>query len=61
MTIDWNESLQYITNLDLFKDVIADGVFSLYLAAIDPVSGSRDNFNLTVDSLVFIVTLTGKK
>jgi hypothetical protein len=61
VTIDWNESLQYITNLDLFKEVISDGVFSLYLAALDPATGARDNFNLTVDSLVFIVTLTGKK
>lgn len=61
VTIDWNESLQYITNLDLFKDVISDGVFSLYLAALDLSTGSRDNFNLTIDSLVFIVTLTGKK
>lgn len=61
VTIDWNESLQYVTNLDLFRSVISGGVFSLYLAALDPATGSRDNFNLTVDSLVFIVTLTGKK
>ncbi len=61
VTIDWNESMQYITNLDLFKDVISGGVFSLYLAALDPQSGARDNFNIKVDSLVFIVTLTGKK
>jgi hypothetical protein len=61
VTVDWNKSLEYITNLDLFKSVISDGVFSLYLAALDPETGSRDNFNLTVDSLVFIVTLTGKK
>jgi hypothetical protein len=61
VTIDWNESMQYITNLDLFKSTIEDGVFSLYLAALDPETGARDNFNLKIDSLVFIVTLTGKK
>ncbi len=61
VTVDWNESMQYITNLDLFRDVISGGVFSLYLAAFDPNTGARDNFNIRVDSLVFIVTLTGKK
>lgn len=61
VVIDWNESIQYVTNLDLFKDVISGGLFSLYLAAFDPNTGARDNFDLRVDSLVFILTLTGKK
>ncbi len=52
--IDWNESMKYITNLDEFKDELETGVFSLYPAVIP-----RDNFNITIDSLVIIVTLTG--
>ncbi len=59
--VDWNESVQYVTNLEYFKRTIEDGVFSLYLAALDPNTGARDNFSLRIDSLVFIVTLTGKK
>lgn len=54
--VDWNESMKYVTNLDEFKDVLETGVFSLYPAAIP-----RDNFNITIDSLVIIVTLTGNK
>jgi hypothetical protein len=61
VTVDWNESVQYVTNLEYFKSTIESGVFSLYLAALDPNTGARDNFNLRIDSLVFIVTLTGKK
>jgi hypothetical protein len=52
--VDWNESMKYITNLDEFKDELETGVFSLYPAVIP-----RDNFNITIDSLVIIVTLTG--
>lgn len=55
-TVEWNESLEYISGLDLFKTYIADGVFSLYPAAIP-----RDNFDVIIDSLVIIVTLTGSK
>lgn len=61
VVIGWNESMQYITNLDLFRSTIENGAFSLYLAALDTQTGRRDNFNLKVDSLVFILTLTGKK
>jgi len=61
VAIDWNESMEYITNLDLFKSTLESGVFSLYLAALDRETGQRDNFNIRVDSLVVIITLTGKK
>lgn len=54
--IDWNQSMEYVTNLDNFKDAIEGGVFSLYAAAIP-----RDVFDVTIDSLVVIVTLTGSK
>jgi len=53
VTIEWNESMQYVTNLAEFKDVLQKGVFSLYPAAIP-----RDNFRIVIDSLVVIVTLT---
>ncbi len=56
VTIDWNESMEYVTNLDKYKEVLEGGVFSLYPASLD-----RENFNFTIDSLVVIVTLTGKK
>jgi hypothetical protein len=55
-TIEWNESMKYITNLQEFKSVLEGGIFSIYPAAIP-----RDNFNLTIDSLVVIVTLSGSK
>ena len=58
VVIDWNESMQYISGLDEFKGVLQTGVFSLYPAAV-PRDG--DAFNVTIDSLVVIVTLTGKK
>ena len=56
VTIDGNESMNYVTNLDYFKDVLEGGVFSIYPAALN-----RDDFSITIDSLVVIVTLTGKK
>ena len=56
VVIDWNESMQYISGLDEFKGALETGVFSLYPAAVP-----RDAFNVTIDSLVMIVTLTGKK
>jgi len=56
VTIDWNESMEYVTNLDYFKEILEGGVFSLYPASLD-----REDFNITIDSLVVIVTLTGKK
>ncbi len=54
VTIDWNESLKYVTGLDDIKKIVETGHFSLY-----PVAIPRDAFSLTVDSLVIIVTLTG--
>jgi hypothetical protein len=56
VTIDWNQSIQYVTNLDEFKDVLKGGAFSLYAAVLP-----RDAFDVTIDSLVVIVTLTGTK
>lgn len=53
VTIDWNESMQYVTNVHEFKDVLQKGVFSLYPAAIP-----RNDFKVVIDSLVVIVTLT---
>jgi len=54
VTIDWNESLKYVTGLNDIKKILETGHFSLY-----PVAIPRDNFSLTIDSLVIIVTLTG--
>lgn len=54
VTIDWNESLKYVTGLNDIKKILETGHFSLY-----PVAVPRDNFSLTIDSLVIIVTLTG--
>ena len=56
VTIDWNQSMEYITNLDYYKDVLEGGVFSLYAAAIP-----REVFDVTIDSLVVIITLSGSK
>ncbi|MEE9443978.1 MAG: hypothetical protein V3V99_15040 [candidate division Zixibacteria bacterium] len=54
--INWSESMEYITGLSDVKSILETGVFSIY-----PLAIPRDNFNLTIDSLVIIVTLTGKK
>ena len=54
--ITWNESLEYISDLDEIKAILETGTFSLYPAVVQ-----RDDFNITIDSLVLIVTLTGKK
>ncbi len=56
VVVEWNESMKYITNLDEFTDALKSGVFDIY-----PTAFPRDNFNILVDSLVVIVTLTGKK
>jgi hypothetical protein len=55
-TVEWEKSLEFVSGLDIFKSYISDGVFSLYPAAIP-----RDNFDIVIDSLVIIVTLTGSK
>lgn len=54
--VEWSESMQYITGLIDVKPILETGVFSLY-----PLAIPRDEFNLSVDSLVIIMTLTGKK
>jgi hypothetical protein len=56
VVVDWNQSMEYVTNLLEFKDVLAGGVFSIYAAALP-----RADFDVTIDSLVAIVTLTGNK
>lgn len=54
VTVDWNQSMQYITNLQAIKDILETGRFSIY-----PVAIPRDDFSITIDSLVVIVTLSG--
>jgi|GEM_PF-3336930 len=54
VTVEWNESIQYITNLQVIKDILEGGRFSIY-----PVAIPRDDFRITIDSLVVIVTLSG--
>jgi hypothetical protein len=54
IVIDWNQSMKYIGDLEPFKAILEKGVFSIY-----PVAIPRDRFNLTIDSLVVVVTLTG--
>ena len=54
VTIDWNASMAYINNLAEVKPYLESGLFSLY-----PLAVPHDDFNLTTDSLVIIVTLTG--
>ncbi len=56
VTVKWEESLEYFTGLDDVKKYLERGVFSLY-----PNTTDRENFRLTIDSLVIIVTLSGKK
>ncbi|MFH1699579.1 MAG: hypothetical protein ABIE07_03240 [Candidatus Zixiibacteriota bacterium] len=54
--VNWSQSMEYITGLTEVKSILETGVFSIY-----PLAIPRDNFNLSIDSLVIIVTLTGKK
>jgi hypothetical protein len=52
--VDWNQSMGYITGLPAIKDILKGGHFSLY-----PVALPRNNFSVTIDSLVVIVTISG--
>lgn len=61
VTVNWNQSMAYVTNLEFFRRTLETGVFSLYPAAFNPVDGSRDTFRISIDSLVVIVTLSGAK
>lgn len=54
VTVDWNASMAYITSLDAIKKILERGRFSLY-----PVAIPRDDFDVTIDSLVVIVTISG--
>ena len=52
--VEWDESMKYITDLESAKRILETGSFSIYPAAIP-----RDNFSVSIDSLVVIVTITG--
>ena len=54
VVVDWGESIRYVTGLDELKSTISTGIFSAY-----PVAIPRDDFDMTIDSMVVIVTLTG--
>lgn len=58
VTVDWNNSLQYISSFDEIKDALKSGHFSLY-PAIFYGDAKRDSLKLEIDSLVVVVTLTG--
>lgn len=59
MTITWNESMQYITGLIDIQPALERGYFSIYPIGRD--AGANVAFDLTIDSMVVIVTLTGSK
>ncbi len=59
VAISWNESMQYITGLIDIKSALERGYFSIY--PIGRKDQSEVFFDLTVDSMVVIVTLTGSK
>jgi hypothetical protein len=54
VSVDWNQSMGYVTGLPAVKDILEKGRFSIY-----PVAIPRDNFSVTIDSLVIIVTISG--
>ncbi len=54
--IDWDESISYTSQIDDIKNILKDGIFSLYPAAIP-----REDFSVTIDSCVAVITLTGAK
>lgn len=59
VTINWNESMQYITGLIDIKDALERGYFWIYPIGRD--ANANVNFNIRIDSMVVIVTLTGSK
>ncbi|MDD4050555.1 MAG: hypothetical protein PHR28_01470 [candidate division Zixibacteria bacterium] len=54
VTVDWNQSMGYVTGLPAIKKILEGGRFSIY-----PVAIPRNNFSVTIDSLVVIVTVSG--
>ena len=54
--VNWEQSFQYITGLADVKSALETGVFAIY-----PNVVPRAGFNVTIDSLVIIITLTGNK
>ena len=58
VTMNWNESMNYITGLGYIKDIIETGSFAIYPIARRGPDFDVD-FDITIDSLVVIVTFTG--
>jgi hypothetical protein len=54
--LDWEEATPYTSQAEEIKTILKSGVFSIYPAAIP-----RNNFNITIDSCIVVVTLTGGK
>ncbi len=54
--VEWEESSAYIGDMVVAKPILQSGEFSVY-----PLAIPRDDFNVTIDSLVAIITLTGGK
>lgn len=53
--ITWNESMKFIEGIENIKAILKSGTFSIY-PVINP---TPTDYDVTVDSLVVIVTLTG--
>lgn len=56
VTLDWGQSVEYVESAQYFEDIIKGGAFSLYVGAVP-----HDVFDITLDSLVLVITLTGVK
>jgi hypothetical protein len=56
VTVTWEESLEYLNEIDLVKETLESGVFSIYPNVVE-----RDAFHISIDSLVIIITLSGEK
>ncbi|MCK5126931.1 MAG: hypothetical protein KAR42_11805 [candidate division Zixibacteria bacterium] len=54
--VTWEESIEYLSDLESIKPFLEKGVFSIY-----PNIVPRDDFDISIDSLVIIITLTGQK
>jgi len=56
LILDWDEAVPYTSQADDIKEILMEGVFSAYPAAIP-----RNNFSITIDSCVVVITLSGSK
>ena len=52
--LDWEEATPYTSQAEEIKEILLEGVFSIYPAAIP-----RNDFSITIDSCVAVITLTG--